>query len=94
MNGRFRAMPAIALPAGGQTDIGIWSLRSNGAALWTRELNAQLVSNGAEVTFHPVAGGSVTFGYTVKDGVWVLLDRQTWAELARYVSPARTGGRG
>lgn len=90
----FQGDASYSVTGGGQTDIGIWSLRSNGAALWTRELNAQLAANGAEITFHPIAGGSVTFGYTVKDGVWVLLDRQTWAELARYVSPARAGRTG
>ncbi len=78
----------------GNTDTGIWALRSGGTALWTRELNAQLSSNGAQVTFTPVSGGSYTFGYTVADGVWTLLDANDWTELARYVSPsamAKTG---
>lgn len=83
----FAADGGYTVTAGGQADIGIWALRRGGTALWTRELNAQLTANGAEVTFHPIAGGPVRFGYTVKDGVWTLLDPRDWSELARYVAP-------
>jgi hypothetical protein len=73
----------------GATDTGIWALRDGGAALWTRELTAQISTNGAQVTFDTVSGGSFIYGYTVKDGVWSLLDPTTWVAVTRYVTPAR-----
>ncbi len=73
------------------TDTGIWALRDGGAALWCREYAAEIESNGAQITFRPVGGQPVTYGYTVSDGVWVLLDTSNWTEVARYLDPSRLG---
>ncbi len=85
---QFNADGSYAVTGQGNTDTGIWALRSGGTALWTRELNAHITSDGAQVTFDAINGTSVTFGYTVADGVWTLLDPTDWRELARYVSPS------
>ena len=66
---QFNADGSYSVTGQGNTDTGIWALRSGGSALWTRELNAHLDTNGAQVTFNAVNGNSVTFGYTVADGV-------------------------
>jgi len=72
----------------GATDIGIWALRQGGSALWTREEVARLVTDGAQVTYTLRDGGTVVYGYTVKDGAWTLHDPKTWDELARFVDPS------
>ncbi|MBF9058135.1 hypothetical protein HKCCSP123_02960 [Rhodobacterales bacterium HKCCSP123] len=71
----------------GATDRGIWALRREGAALWTREEVATLTTTGAEITYALREGGTVTYGYTVGGGVWTLHDPATWVELARLVDP-------
>lgn len=76
----------------GETDVGIWALRAGGTMLWTRELRAQVATNGAEITFDARNGTLVTYGYTVGGGVWVLFDRVTWVEVMRYVDPASLPG--
>ena len=63
----------------GATDRGIWALRQDGAALWTREEVATLTTTGAEVTYALREGGTATYGYTVEAGVWTLLDPASWA---------------
>lgn len=72
----------------GATDIGIWALRDEGRALWTREQVARLHGNGAELVYDLRQGGSVTYGYTASADIWTLHDPVTWVERARYVRPA------
>ncbi|MEM7722453.1 MAG: hypothetical protein AAF376_08765 [Pseudomonadota bacterium] len=85
----FRDDGTYDMTDGSETFTGIWSQRHGGHALWTRELRAHLQTSGAEVGFQPVEGGGFRYGYTVVDGVWTLLDPQTWRAVARYVSPQR-----
>lgn len=84
----FAADGGYTVTLDGATDRGIWALRQNGTALWTREEVATLTTTGAEVTYALREGGTVTYGYTVGGGVWTLHDPKTWAELARLVDPA------
>jgi len=79
---------SYSITNGTSTFIGIWVLRNQGTALWTRELRAQLSTNGAQITFHPEAGRTLTYCYTVSEGLWSILDPLTWQEVNRYVSPA------
>lgn len=85
----FEADGRYEVSGDGSTDTGIWALRDGGAALWTRELTARITTDGAQVTFVTVGGDSFTYGYTVDDGVWSLLDPTTWVAVTRYVTPAR-----
>lgn len=66
---------------------GLWALRDDGASLWTCEWRGRLSANGAEVTFHLPDGPPVSYAYTVKDGIWTLLDRTSWQKLAEYRRP-------
>ncbi|MBF9051559.1 hypothetical protein GTA62_16985 [Roseobacter sp. HKCCD9010] len=66
---------------------GIWALRNGGTQLWTRERLAQLVTDGAQVTFQMQGEPSITYGYTVSDGVWVLMDPVSWERRATYRRP-------
>lgn len=88
---RFAPDGSYEVRLDGVTDTGIWALRRDGAALWTRELVAMLTTDGATVTFALFANGEATYGYTAGAGVWTLHDATTWAELARFVAPDRIG---
>jgi hypothetical protein len=85
----FAADGSYAITAGGATDTGIWALRDAGSSLWTRETRAQITSDGAHLTFRTGPSDEFRYGYTVADGIWRLLDPETWAELTRYVSAAK-----
>ena len=76
----------------GATDIGIWALRQDGTALWTREEVARLATDGAQVTYTLRDGSTVVYGYTVENGAWTLHDPTTWDELTRFYDPATLGG--
>jgi len=84
----FLANGGYSVTGDGLTYTGIWALRSAGAALWSRELRARIETTGAEVTFAPVHGTPVTYGYTVTRDTWRLTDLQSGAEVARYVRPS------
>lgn len=84
----FAADGAFRVTLGEQEDTGIWALRRNGGALWTRERVASLETDGAQITFHLRDGGTAHYGYTVGGGVWTLNDPTTWAELVRFVDPS------
>ncbi|WP_147450704.1 hypothetical protein [Rhodophyticola porphyridii] len=63
---------------------GIWALHDHGRRLWTREKLAQLTTDGANVVFHLIDGGPQSYGYTVSDGIWTLLDPTSWKKRAAY----------
>ncbi|QBY01208.1 hypothetical protein E2K80_11115 [Rhodophyticola sp. CCM32] len=66
---------------------GIWALRDNGGALWIREKLAELTTDGAQVVFNLIGTGPAQYGYTVEDGVWTLLDPDSWEKRATYRRP-------
>ncbi len=66
---------------------GIWALRDDGASLWTREFSGLIATTGVELTFHLESGIDQTFGYTVKNDIWSLLDPETWKTLVDYRRP-------
>lgn len=85
---RFEADGAYRLEApDGAVDTGIWGLRDAGAALWVREQRAHLATDGAHLTLVTADGGQSRYGYTVRAGIWILLDPVNWAELSRFFTP-------
>ena len=90
----FAADGSYTATLDGQTDTGIWALREDGRALWTRELVATLTTAEGLVDFALRAGGVSRYGYAVADGVWTLHDPVTRAELARFVDPGRLAAGG
>lgn len=73
----------------GETFTGIWSLRNDGTSLWTCEKQANIVVDGAHLTFVTTSGDRLSYGYSVADGLLSLLDPDTWLELTRYISAKR-----
>lgn len=73
----------------GETFTGIWALRNKGTSLWTCEKQADIETNGAHVTFETPLGERFKYGYGVDEGVFTLLDPDTWQDLTRYISAER-----
>lgn len=73
----------------GETFTGIWSLRNEGTSLWTCEKQADIEVDGAHLTFITPSDDRLSYGYATEDGLFSLLDPDTWQELTRYISAER-----
>ncbi|MFT5868580.1 MAG: hypothetical protein ACI8TF_000685 [Paracoccaceae bacterium] len=84
----FRPDGTYSLHLTGSDDIfGIWALRDDANTLWTREYRGTVQTNGAQLQFFLPASPPLSYGYTVQNGIWSLMDPQSWSVLATYQRP-------